>query len=880
MSQLIPTSETLKPARPTWVLFAVGLVLLAGLAGFFGYKAWQSGNVLKQNFKDMELAWESRVRDSSLPNYEDNKRIFDEDKRYLDSIERQTNTLGVLFFISLGFFSLLSLGWMIFTRATTTGPMRKLEASVHNVVNNGLKGHIWGRDRDDLTGSLARSIDAIRDNIVNMADMTVQGPDGTRRFHFDGKGGEAFNSLINDLHGSLARLIEKGDKLEAMNAEKATSLQRLGEHIRTQSAGLGAMVDETKTSLEGTIAETREHLNRLQSEWMTRYEEMGTRHAEMQGQAQGLIGKFEQDMQSLRQIAGLTGQRVSQMLQNLGTTDHDYKKAAKLSLEVSETFSRQAADLSEKLSAATSLMRASGKIMSETTESSRARLAEAVASVEQHDETLRAFLSDTAEKTERVSGLFDEMKVNAARMAEAVAGVDTRLSNFEERSHVAFERIAANSEAVEKVSSQLEATNTLLIGSSDNLRGQSDALGDIVYKVRGEYSEFIEAWRKAFAETSPAIDELKGASQKLSMQLTEEWSLYTTQSRTLLSALERDVQHMNGRTQQVTSDTEKLILHLATQSQRLGDGANHFDLQVATLSQRLEDAAAHVLRSNEQVVQQTAGQVQEVHGSVQDLVQRLAILSQLTGTLGTVAGQLGQIVPGLTDRANNSVPNINGTLGTEIIARVSDMTLKFNGQLDTVRGEFSDVRAQISKWVEALTSGYQRMSADITGLDAKITERITELLKQMPAPQVQTIAAPGATPNTDMLLPALKLIQENLSSNGSASQQIISDLQNLHTNVQAVGQYVQQTTQILHNMNSIFAEGFTRIENKESAGAAPAGFDPARMEQASIALEKMIRAMQAQSFSLAEKLEQVTQSLAETTSQLQSKLKSDDQKTG
>lgn len=853
--------------RPPYLIILVGLLAVACFAAFLGYVTFRSQDGVYSQFRAIERMWDDRAANSSLPNQEQTLSNTIEDKQALKTLESKYNGLFKLIASAIGaVVGVVLLGFLAF-HTLLVGPLRRMEESVRKILDNGLQGHIWGLDRDDHYGALARRIDEVRNNIVKLSDMVVENADGKSYVQFGGRGAATFNTLVADIQDALSALNAKGERLEAITREKEASVKQLDETVEKTTQSLEAAVDASRLQLAG-----------LQDEWIQRFTTLSSQHGHIQEQAGRLVEQFSRDMGTLRQVSVATGQRVTQMLQNLGSTDMDYKRAAKLSLEASQNFSKQAQELSEKLNAATTILRASGKVMQETTESTRARLMEAIASVTKHDDALKIFLDETADKTGRVTSLFDDMTASAGRVAQVVVSFDERMKQFEEKSDAAFTRIETGSTAIEGAASDLKQAQEVVAGSMHAMQSHTEMLASILATIRDEYTSFMTDWRGSLSEAIPAVNLLREISQKLHTQLSDEWVLYAQQSRQLLAALEHDVRTMNARTAQVAEDADKLISGLSSQTQRIGDSANAIDLQIANLSQRVEDAAGNVLRSNEHIVNLTSSQVREVHTAVTDMVQRLGILTQLTGTLGSVAGQLGQIVPALSDmrqmeRAGIPVLSASSSaMDADMLSRFEKIAGEFGGTVTFLKDEFNGVRGQISKWVDLLTHGYQHLAGEIGSIDSLLTQHLGALKDDL-------AAAASANTGGD-ILPVLKLMHQSLEANAHNESALAGDIQTLQNHMQAMGEHVQKTVGILQGMGTVMSEGFTRLDQQfqeqprvmvDGSVALPVP-DTSRIEQASKALEGVLASMQSQSSTLVEKLGEVTMAINFTSSQLQNQI--------
>lgn len=742
----------------------------------------------------LQSAWADRAAFEAPSPPEKIRRNIETDKDALGEISRSAHLLTVLLCCAAGAMLLFMAAGFALYRACYAAPLRKLEESCREFAANDLKPLLWGTDRADAIGNLARTIQTLRGAIIRLSDMVVEDAHGgTSHIRFEGRSADVFNNLMETLKASVAEMQEQGTQLGTITELSGSKLQHLSGALEDKVAGLESAIDASRMQLAG-----------LQDEWTGRLHTAQEQHGQLLGNAKHLVDKFTHDMHTLNQVAVATGQRVATTLQTLTASDRDIKRAAQQSMEASSVFARQAADLTEKLMAATSLLKASGKVMSETTETTRTRLMEAVNSVESHDQALHAFLADTSDKTAQLAGLLDALSLTAHRATDTVNQFDGRMEQFDSRSMEAFGKIDASSKLMEGVAGQLGSVQEVMRGALDAMHGHTEGLARILITIRDEYASFMQDWRVSLDEATPVIAQLKDSSQQLKGQLNDEWNLYTRQSRQLLEALEHDVSGMNARTQKVSEDLERLIGNVTMQSQRVGDSAGHFDLQIANLSQRIENAASSVLRSNDGMLKMSGQQMQDMHNAVSDMVQRLGILTQLTGTLGAVAGQLGQIVPALSDGAalqragapqamSASSPNIAPLL----LERFEAMNNAFGNTLGGIKSEFDTVREQIGAWVGMLTKGYNGLAQQIGMMDRALHEKITD--------------AQHAQPFGEQLMPAMRLIHESLEKGYTLDQSLMQHLQSLQGQMHLMASDVQQTVRSLQKVGTMVDEGFARL---------------------------------------------------------------------
>lgn len=859
------------PAKtyPPFLIGLAGLIIAVAFSCFMGLTAFQSDKASHEAATLLQTMWEERVSSHSSVDQDKIEIEVEQDKLKLAQLVEAHRQLYQLISIASIGFVMLSLACFFGFRYGILLPLRKIEASSRSLLEHDLKGHIWGMDRDDVFGSLARSISDIRKATVDLSDMVIQTDSGEQHVRFEGRSAAVFGALIADLQKTVGQLTQHSQTLETVSKNGQENVQSLGDITAQQTQKIETTLENVSTQWATT-----------HSEWEEKLSALFHQNNQVAGQSRQLVDQFTRDMHSLNQIAAATGSRVATTLQILSASDRDIKAAAQQSLQSSSTFAKQTSDLMEKLQAATNLLRASGKVMSETTQAARTRLNEAINSVSSHDQAIRAFLGDTEEKTDRITSLLEDVSRSAVQASETVSTFDQRMALFEEKSNTAFGRIDESADAMGAASNELNDAHRMMQGSLESMNGHTEMLARILTSVRDEYASFSTEWKTNLADTAPVFAQLRDASDGLQRQLRDEWSVYAQQSRELLAGLEQDVRTMNGRTEQVTKDTEKLISHLSQQTQRVSDNANHFDLHVANISLRLDEATAMVKDSNKSVVETTCEQIKTIHTSVQDMAQRLGILSQLTGTLGAVAGQLGQIVPVLGDstylqRLNAAQP-APATLDPAVMARFEDIGNGFSASVENIRTEFDGIRTQVARWVEMLTGGYKNLADQINTVDGSIEHKIASLSQQIEnatAAQISAAAAIASVPPApalnlgEELIPAMRLIHDGLEKGYTLDAQLSNDLQQLKADLNVMAQGIITASTSLQRVGTLVEQGFERIEGQEPVKVT---VDATRVEGAARALEQLLKTLQGHSDIVVGKLGHITQRLEGTSEKLQS----------
>ncbi|HVY12726.1 MAG TPA: hypothetical protein VHB73_04090 [Alphaproteobacteria bacterium] len=789
------------PKKPS--LFKVSLPLLVAclaalvvMIGGLGYAAFRNAGQFNGATHTLQKSWDDRLAQMALPNQGEARSAVDADRQLVAKMDSEYRNLHRLLALAIGVLSVFIIVAYGIYRALLAEPLRKLEESCRDLTAHGMRGSVWGTDRSDIYGNLARAISELRSNLTQLADMSVEGPDGVHLVRFTGRGGAAFGTLISDLQAHVRNLQEKGELMQRRMDSDA-------DHWQRKVNALGDVVTQTAASLQDAVGMARQDMQGLHND-----------NQSLRDEARALIDKLSNDIQSINQTATATSESMSLTLESLRDSDYDLRRATQQNLQASETFSKHAADLSEKLVAATTLMRASGKVMAETTDAARTRFLEAVQSVETHDQALRAFLADTSAKTGQIAALYEDIAGSAQRVNDTVERFDARIAEFGDKSDAVLAEISASGAAMDDTSGRLHATSETMAGAMDAMRGHTDMLAKILASMRDEHAGAMAAFRTTLGEAHPAITKLKEAGESIESQLKQEWAQYAMQSHQLLSALEQDARSMNLRTAQVSQDTDKLIAELARHGQHLSQTAGQFDLHVSNVSQRLEAAATNVMRSNQDVANITASQIGEIHGAVSEMVQRLGILTQLTGTLGSVAGQIGQLIPALSDLQHMPIQGVPmqavAGAGPAVSARFEKLNSDFTGAIQNMRGEFDTVRGQISRWVETLSSGYQRMAQQIVGFESKLDAKLSGL-RSGGEPAVNAAEIAGK------LAPSLQLIHQSLADENGINQRMAQSIEVLKTDLAALRQQVDSSSTNLDNINDLLVQGFSHLTGSSAA---------------------------------------------------------------
>jgi len=82
--------------------------------------------------------------------------------------------------------SALAAGIYLTLRDRNSAPLRALSQSVKNMARGDMRTPIWGMERQDTLGELARAVDMARFQFSQLPDMAVMSDQGPVRLRFEG----------------------------------------------------------------------------------------------------------------------------------------------------------------------------------------------------------------------------------------------------------------------------------------------------------------------------------------------------------------------------------------------------------------------------------------------------------------------------------------------------------------------------------------------------------------------------------------------------------------------------------------------------------------------------------------------------------------------
>jgi hypothetical protein len=397
--------------------------------------------------------------------------------------ESQGHLVWLSLFLSLG----LVVGTWLVARGNYVRPLNKLLTSLQHKSAMDKNVPLWGINRSDTVGDIARTLEVLRQKLLNAPDIIVMRGEDAQPIRFGGAGGAVFQALVDELTSTVANF---------RAAEMPNTLRTIDELTKAMAASTGAVYEDLRTSADSIRTVSAELA--ISEDKTGRAADQLAERAQMMGEIAQLVGTQAQT--SLRDLVGASGQ---------------IKNTAAAGDAVIRGFATKASDLSERLIAATNLMRAGGKVLQDTMESLRGRVLEAAAALTQNDARLSTWL---AQSENRLAGL-------AARAEEA----------FEHgrAGHEAIAELAASSERIAGTVDRLQSSESQLTRAVTAMLSQSEQFAPLSLQLKDLHDQLTTHMTRQVATSEDVMTRLGVQTERLA-QLNEELAngpLATAQQR-------------------------------------------------------------------------------------------------------------------------------------------------------------------------------------------------------------------------------------------------------------------------------------------------------------------------------------------------------------
>lgn len=460
---------------------------------------------------------------------------------------------------------------LLLIRTRILHPLAELRRSLAGIARGDWRAPLWGTERRDEFGDLARTVDAFRQQAAAIPDISVMSEAGRLRLRFEGGAADLFEALST-------RLKEAGTAMEASSGSIAETVTlartELGQMLeQVQSLCLAVAKSSADSSRE--VRQATEVLSRAARQ-VSAFDEHGPG-----GGLDGLVRNLRQNAELLAETVRTTGEEVGYTLKSLVGTENHLRAATMEARETTTRLGEAMEGVQEKLLSAVKLLRASGELIATTAGDADANLARAAAAVGEGERTL-AIALDLA--TARFSEITD-------RMGRAVDDIGERAKAADLRFDTAVEDIRAAGRLVEQsaeinagrlapIVGELQALQTEMADATAEVGAKaalvSAALAELRQLGDGLRDEFerrrVEPDRRAAAEAT--IQRLQGIAELLGDRLREVEDTAARLGGALAAGLDEAAGRLNDAAAEVRNESRALAADAASATNALSRAAS------------------------------------------------------------------------------------------------------------------------------------------------------------------------------------------------------------------------------------------------------------------------------------------------------------------
>ncbi|MDD4616086.1 MAG: hypothetical protein PHW76_03085 [Alphaproteobacteria bacterium] len=352
-------------------------------------------------------------------------------------------------------------------RDKKSAPMHALAQSIQNMAHGDMRSAIWGIERQDMVGELARAIDIARYNFSHLPDVSLVSEQGPVRLRFEGGSRSLFEGMMKAISTDSETIREQANALT--NA------------IKQQKEAIGLLTSRVETILdeiEKGSKDGNKQIMKAIAEMAGGAENLKNAHAHTSDQLARLIPAIQDRAQGLAEITQITGKQLTHTLQSLASSEITLKANADQVKETLDKLSSTADDLGQRLFGAINLLQAGGKVLNETTENIRTRWSD-------------ASISDKLSSiSQQLSGLQDKLDVQA----DSQFGLAKALEETSHRSGDTPDTLrAALAPLGTQISGIMEHLGDLQQMLNAQARSQEDVAKAVAQASHGTSSEMQEA---------------------------------------------------------------------------------------------------------------------------------------------------------------------------------------------------------------------------------------------------------------------------------------------------------------------------------------------------------------------------------------------------
>lgn len=522
-------------------------------------------------------------------------------------------------------------------RGKQTVPMQNILQCVDNMAQGDLDTPVWGLERSDAIGNLARSLDKLRLFFSQVPDVSIETEEGQTRFKFEGETRSIFQAMVKNITENFERAQQSAlGYTGTMNAQQdiLTSVTTRLNAVLTSLQQQGSAQEETIRNLSDSLSESALSLAVSQEKSVTQL-----------GQ---LVPYMQERIQNMSEVTHLAGEHITQSLQTLNKAETALRSSASQSHQVVQQLATATNQMGERMFAALNLMQASGKLLNETTDTVRTRFNEAVHALGRGEGHLQEIITRAESRLSSTVNAEENMAALATRTENSAEKMERAVNNICERHEGLSEQVVMATHRMESIVASFDAAQRAMNEATTQVRRDGTMINGLLMELRANNEQLIASVNQNSQSSFTAVQNLAEKSFALMQRLEVQIQQQAQAAEIHLDDLTAHSKIMAQQTNSTSTTLSQAITSLKTEQEKLATTRSKFSEIITDLGNRFEQQATATFGKTEQWAAQSFTKLSTIAEQVEGVMQRLTMLGQLTSTLGTVAGQLGQLVPTLT----------------------------------------------------------------------------------------------------------------------------------------------------------------------------------------------------------------------------------------
>lgn len=535
-------------------------------------------------------------------------------------------------------------------------PMKALIQSLDNMVSGNMTAQIWGTERNDPVGEIARAIDRTRQRFLQIPDISVLSEDGPVHMKFEGESRSLFENMMKNISLSFEQARQNALGFTGtMNAQHdilASIISRFNG-VLGQIQQQGTNYEETIQALSTSLTQAAESLAYTQTE--------------NNAQVGRLVPYMQERIQNMAEVTHLAGNQVTQSLQTLLKAETTLRGSATQSQQVVQQLANATNQMGERMFAALNLMQASGKKLNDTTETVKSRFNEAVDTLGRGENNLQQIITRAETRLASTINAEENMAALASRTESSAEKMEKAVNNICERHEGLSEQVITATHRMESIVASFDAAQRSMSEATTQVRRDGNLINSLLVELRANNDQLLSSVHQNSQTSFSAVQSLAEKSHALMQRLEIQIQQQAQSAEARIDELTAHGQVMAQQATSTTSTLAQTVSSLKNEQDKLSATRARFSDTITDIGTRFEQQATTTFGKTEQWAAQSFAKLSTIAEQVESVMQRLGMLGQLTGTLGTVAGQLGQLVPTLTQLQTNATPSYYSDAPTPVV---------------------------------------------------------------------------------------------------------------------------------------------------------------------------------------------------------------------